>query len=169
MKCFSPRWMSTTFSLGLLSCPVTDSIDLCWFDNYSGGDFMYCSDKLWQHISLNDSVVSPQINRQIMITINKYFSAWNLFKFKNNVSNRLVELPLKMFFLSYYACRGWLPDQVFVSVSTFFGTLFDNFDVVELTYDGTNLHQRTMITGVNDFKLKGAFLFAAKSRVGNYT
>ena len=58
---------------------------------------------------------------------------------------------------------------MFVSVSTFFGTLFDNFDVVELTYDGTTLHQRTMITGVNDFKLKGAFLFAAKSRVGSYT
>lgn len=60
--------------------------------------------------------------------------------------------------------RGWHPDQVFASVSTFFGSLFDNFDVVEMTYDGT-LQQRTMISRVDAFQIKGYFLFAVKSRV----
>lgn len=53
---------------------------------------------------------------------------------------------------------------MFASVSTFFGSLFDNFDVVEMTYDGT-LQQRTMISRVDAFQIKGYFLFAVKSRV----
>ena len=86
-----------------------------------------------------------------------FFSFFSFFFFNDTATTEIYTLSL----------HDALP--IFVSVSTFFGTLFDNFDVVELTYDGTNLHQRTMITGVNDFKLKGAFLFAAKSRVSYYT
>lgn len=52
---------------------------------------------------------------------------------------------------------------MFISVMKFFG-IGDLYDIKEIKYEDT-LTERTIFSNVNDFEVKGSFLFASKKHV----
>jgi hypothetical protein len=63
----------------------------------------------------------------------------------------------------YFLSRGWEENQLFVSVLKFLG-IGNLKDIKEITV-GDDITERNMLSNVDDFDLRGSFLFASSRRV----